>query len=676
MEDPKIKWDGLVQDLHVMGEDGKPGLIKTPLSPVLLGGVDRLFLIWCSTTDRQMADGKVFYEMFYSIFQPSIQVGGKPDTSVFDQGAWTKPLRVTKELTTSIPTVANLEGAVHLVFTNNQEEQIHLQYDDVLGIWGSRAGVGIRSAGNVCLGASKGVLWCVVQQESEQYSACRWDRAKGWSASVRLKGLPRSIDRFSLFEWNGTLHFICNMSNATPEDSPLNVAIFKPANYTHKGWEPLEEGALDLKNAKSQFGATGTRFRDAILVAYGTPEDCIVKRSVGGLFVEEDEHHTGTSCRATPAVAVVNQEPICIWPDRDLTLQVITGKLFPDAPGWSRWPVGLKDDLLISELTIPGTHDAMSRSRTPWIGTQTLSIPEQLNSGIRYFDLRAGFSRQLDIGSKGKDGVVGNTLYAFHGQYPLQDGGKWIELKDILQNFYTFLAQNPNDMVIIQLKQDPGMRFFLTPEIDAVFAEAVDLLITPDEGWWRLNRNVPKVSELRGKIQLVRRFPLPMRRHDMGIDLSAGWPNNTSDRVSVQRGPTAQIQDKFFFKDTPRESIAKEKFDKVRHYLVKARTTKTPEMLFINYASANNLESLFSLKYPDSLTPWHIAFGYNDQVLYDEDSNWIRGVNDQIDEFLKLEFQKDGSGRYGIVVLDYPEAPESLLGTLITMNQQHMRNQD
>lgn len=54
----------------------------------------------------------------------------------------------------------------------------------------------------------------------------------------------------------------------------------------------------------------------------------------------------------------------------------------------SNWITPLDDDIYVSQLSIPGTHDAASKECTSVGRTQDLTIEEQLNMGIRAFDLR------------------------------------------------------------------------------------------------------------------------------------------------------------------------------------------------------------------------------------------------------------------------------------------------
>ena len=55
---------------------------------------------------------------------------------------------------------------------------------------------------------------------------------------------------------------------------------------------------------------------------------------------------------------------------------------------YSKWMKNINDDTLINEIVMPGSHDAGSYKMV-WLGeTQQFNIEQQLEMGVRYFDLR------------------------------------------------------------------------------------------------------------------------------------------------------------------------------------------------------------------------------------------------------------------------------------------------
>ena len=67
----------------------------------------------------------------------------------------------------------------------------------------------------------------------------------------------------------------------------------------------------------------------------------------------------------------------------------------PLAPQWMKYYSDVRGKLMLTEMTLPGTHDSgtyepVSVIGMPWIQTQNLSLLDQLNRGIRVLDLRIG----------------------------------------------------------------------------------------------------------------------------------------------------------------------------------------------------------------------------------------------------------------------------------------------
>ena len=60
-------------------------------------------------------------------------------------------------------------------------------------------------------------------------------------------------------------------------------------------------------------------------------------------------------------------------------------------PFVKNWMSHIPNDKLISEISIPGTHDSAARFEDgigSFIRCQDLTLTEQLNRGIRFFDIR------------------------------------------------------------------------------------------------------------------------------------------------------------------------------------------------------------------------------------------------------------------------------------------------
>ena len=105
-------------------------------------------------------------------------------------------------------------------------------------------------------------------------------------------------------------------------------------------------------------------------------------------------------------------------------------------PFLSDWMSCIKDDVLVKNTVIPGSHDAATKDMNWMAETQNRSVAEQLASGSRYFDLRAW--KKYD------------ELFIFHG--PIR-GMKFVL---VLEEINAFLNAHPTEFVVIDMQKFKG----------------------------------------------------------------------------------------------------------------------------------------------------------------------------------------------------------------------------
>jgi len=101
------------------------------------------------------------------------------------------------------------------------------------------------------------------------------------------------------------------------------------------------------------------------------------------------------------------------------------------------WMKNIPDNAIVSKLTIPGTHDSCALHGCCCAKTQTWSIDDQLNAGLRFFDLRVV--------------VKENTLKIYHGCV-----NQKITLDEILVSFTNFLKENPTEGIFMAIVKEYG----------------------------------------------------------------------------------------------------------------------------------------------------------------------------------------------------------------------------
>ena len=182
-----------------------------------------------------------------------------------------------------------------------------------------------------------------------------------------------------------------------------------------------------------------------------------------------------------------------------------------EVPGSADWMADLDDDLVLSEINLPGTHNSGTQyASLPFFSKcQSLSVREQLDAGFRYLDIRLGGDG--DTGLILKHGFTDCKITPF-GRTPLS-------LSDVLEDCYAFLLAHPTETVLFCVKHEHGdlsvddMQTMLREETDA------------DRPLWLLTDTMPTLGECRGKVVLLRRW-----EDDADFGPEAGIPFGWADQ--------------------------------------------------------------------------------------------------------------------------------------------------
>ena len=191
-------------------------------------------------------------------------------------------------------------------------------------------------------------------------------------------------------------------------------------------------------------------------------------------------------------------------------------KLTPWDGSLTDWMAALPDSRSLAEITIPGTHD--SGATVNLLGglfvqskCQNLSIADQLNSGVRFLDIRL----KLESGK----------LNVYHGIVSQN-----LNLDQVLSDCKAFLAAHPGETILLSIRDE-------AESDSADFANAIATAINQDSSMWYITNRMPKLGEARGKIVLLRRYP----HASIGYNCWDGW---SSDIFTTNTG--SRVQD--FFK--------------------------------------------------------------------------------------------------------------------------------
>lgn len=160
--------------------------------------------------------------------------------------------------------------------------------------------------------------------------------------------------------------------------------------------------------------------------------------------------------------------------------------------GSADWMKALPDDMPLSEVVLPGTHDSATKNvqLAYFSKCQALTIGEQLEAGFRYLDIRLGAN--------------GEQFRLMHGfTVCTTSGWPWastLMLDDVLEDCYAFLAAHPTEMIVFAVKHEHGSE---SPE---QFEALLSAYIEKNPDAWLLFDTIPSVGEARGKIVLTRHY--------------------------------------------------------------------------------------------------------------------------------------------------------------------------
>ena len=183
----------------------------------------------------------------------------------------------------------------------------------------------------------------------------------------------------------------------------------------------------------------------------------------------------------------------------------------------ANWLSGLLDDTSLQTLHIPGTHNSAALYE-PLSGTakcQSLSITEQLEAGVRFFDIRCRHRN--------------DRFELYHGIVDQKQN-----FSQLQRTLTKFLQTNPREVLLISIQQAPNAK-----DNTRTFPETLLHYQQQAPELWSDVKTVPTLAQVRGKAVLLRRFG---STQPIGI---IGIPATDWKSVSIHRTKLLLIQDHF-----------------------------------------------------------------------------------------------------------------------------------
>lgn len=137
----------------------------------------------------------------------------------------------------------------------------------------------------------------------------------------------------------------------------------------------------------------------------------------------------------------------------------------------------------VSQLSLPGTHDTMSIKAGDIWQNQTMTLMQQLNSGIRVFDMR---TRHINDTFRMHHGIIAQDTY----------------FDDVLRDITHFLNANPSETVLFRLRAE-----HTSENNTRSYAATLDSYLAQNgsKHWVPTNSN-PTLDEIRGKFVILQEF--------------------------------------------------------------------------------------------------------------------------------------------------------------------------
>lgn len=285
----------------------------------------------------------------------------------------------------------------------------------------------------------------------------------------------------------------------------------------------------------------------------------------------------------------------------------------PVTPGGkptASWMSYLDPGLSLLGMTIPGTHDTCCTDPadgTEWSHTQNWGIPQQLDQGVRFVDIRC-------------NGLQGTTseMGIYHSSYY-----QGIRLQDVLDQCQAFLASQPTETIVMRLKnENAGGQALSDAEFQRRFIYYLDTLgyrgLFHLSGW-------PTLGQAAGKVVLLADFAFPAAWGLIGWADSANWQFDVQDTYTgVSTGTKGQL---------------------ITRQFDNAFTNPAPTTMYVNFLSlAPSVND--GLQFPK----------YLEQTLMD----------DSIYPYLNARTGQ--RARFGIVPMDFPDFHVNVLEMLVDKN--------
>lgn len=209
------------------------------------------------------------------------------------------------------------------------------------------------------------------------------------------------------------------------------------------------------------------------------------------------------------------------------------------------WMRELPDSSPLSALSIPGTHNSPTHHKAPpSVRCQAVSPREQLENGVRFFDIRVQPAKPEDPDS--------DALVLVHSVFPISlTGAKYF--RDLVNEARKFLDANPSETLIISVKREGTGN-----ATDQQLSKILRWHYADNNVDWFTEPRIPTLGEARKRIVLIRRFALD--DSIKGDWNGRGWlidAENWADNTPCATCPSGDVCVQDFYEVMETENIDK-----------------------------------------------------------------------------------------------------------------------
>lgn len=278
----------------------------------------------------------------------------------------------------------------------------------------------------------------------------------------------------------------------------------------------------------------------------------------------------------------------------------------------SKWMSKLSGDTNLCDINMPGTHNSGSTYTVAVVtgvvaSCQDDTIPEQLQKGIRYLDIRCDNDLNINHG-----GVICYSNVLTIDKYK-------VTFPKLLDDVENFLEENPTETVLLQLKKEGGGKGNFLENINGDLKSRKKVFRSENPCISGI-----KLDDVRGKIVILSRVN--------GVNVPyhfSGWMDNCTYWNSRLAGASLVVQDNY------KAKTHKEKLDVIKSFYEKIWREDLKNKFVINFTSC--------------------VGPYCPELIANK-------INPKFETYLKQHKNK----KFGIVLMDVPK--ETLISEIYNSN--------